>query len=110
MATFAELHCRRHNLPREHYARDVLSRCLYSHARFLAPLVAFVSPDHFDSDSDLVIGVGDLRRLDDLRHEFSAFAQHPENRGFLRRGLRLRISGARLHALVADTLPARNRP
>ena len=104
MATFAELHCRRYNLPRERYARDMLSRCLYPHARLLAPLVAMIDPDYFDPDTDFLNGVGDIRRVGELREEFSAFARHPENRGFLRHSLRLRVSGLKLRTIVSETM------
>ena len=109
--TFAEAYCLRHNIPTEDFAKVVLARTLYPHARLLAPLLRELNPDHFAADLDLVRGAGQLRRVRDFSNEAAEFAYHPANRGDSRRLLRLRISTQRLRQLMQETLHGTtNRP
>jgi hypothetical protein len=101
--TFAEAFCRRHALAPGEFEAAVLRGALYPMARVLRPLLA-LDRDYFAPDRDFVRGVGRLRTAADFMPEAEDFAQHPENRGLLRRRLRLRVSARRLHRLVEATL------
>lgn len=105
--TFAELYCEQHGLSIDAYARTVLRKTLYWHARPLAPLINFVSSEYFAPDRDFVEDVGRLRHY----HEFIGcgldFSHHPENRGFLRSVLRLRVSTEKMRVLAKSLLRAK---
>jgi hypothetical protein len=102
--TFAELFCEKHGLSAEKYERVVVGRALYPHARLLAPLVAFLWPQHFAADLDFVRSVARLRRYREFFFESEEFAHHPANRGFWRLTAHIRISSRKLRRMVRTTL------
>ena len=111
--TFIDLYCEQNRIDQADFARHVLGRVLYPHARLLAPILRTAWPDHFTADLDLVRSVALVRRMRDLSAEGDAFAYHPANVGALRHVLRLRASTTRLHRLVRATLhpePAHTPP
>lgn len=103
--TFGECFCAKHNIPRSEYARAVLARALYRRTRPFKWLLPLFTRDYFAADFDLIYGVEHLRRVRDFVPEAERFNEHPANRGWLRRTLCLRVSTARLKALIRETLP-----
>jgi hypothetical protein len=101
---FAALFCANHGLAPEAYERAMFQRCLYPHARFLAPLVRLLWPAHFTADLDFVRSVGRLRRFREFSYEAEEFAHHPANRGFWRQTANVRISSRALRRVVRATL------
>jgi len=111
LRTFGELFCERYHVPPESYAREMLRRTLYRRARMIAPAIRFFSPNFFDADLDFARGVGLIRRAEDLGGEVTEFHLHPRNRGFLRCGLKLRVSCQRVSSLVGAVMsPGRSAP
>ncbi|HEY1791281.1 MAG TPA: hypothetical protein VGG34_00050 [Opitutaceae bacterium] len=100
--TFAERYCAKHRLLPEEYEKAVLTRSLYPQARLLGPLLSLFRA-YFLSDREFVSGVGQISRLRDFDQEAFAYVGDPNNRGFLRQGLRLRVSVNRLYRVVHDT-------
>lgn len=96
--TFQEKFCRHFGVPPGRYATAVLHRTLYPHARGLFLLGA---RDAFATDRIFVAGVGRLTQRRGLAGEVQDFLHDPDNRGFWRRAVRLRVSVARMRALVA---------
>lgn len=103
-STFSELYCEKNGVSPEEFARSVLARTLYRRARPVAGILRFFSPNYFVADFDLIHGVAHLRRTRDFSVEAARFNEHPANRGFLRRWLRLRVSTHRLRYLIKETL------
>lgn len=101
--TFAEKFCAVRRIDPEKYEGAVLRLALRPLARWLLPVLALY-PGYFTADLELVRGVGRIHRLRDFESEAADFAHHPENRGFFRRRLLLRVSVQRLHRLVRTTL------
>ncbi|MFH1497481.1 MAG: hypothetical protein ABII82_06610 [Verrucomicrobiota bacterium] len=101
---FQARYCREHDLPPELYEKVVLRQSLYPHARWLAPLIRLLNPDHFAADLDFVRNVATLTRLRDYNVEVQEFVHHPANDGPLRRTFNLRVSTKRLRRLVKATL------
>jgi hypothetical protein len=101
--TFAERFCVRHNIPFSQYRDAVLKQSLYPAARLLWPLLNMI-PGHFMADREFISNVGSIKRLRDFDIEVFAYINDPNNRGFLRRGLKLRVSAARLNGLLWSTL------
>ena len=108
--TFAELYCEQRGISPENYAHEVLRETLYPHARFLAGLVRLLRSRHFAADIEFVADVGQIRRYRDYATESEGYAHHPENRGFLRAVLNVRISSRRMRRLVRTTLHATVSP
>lgn len=104
--TFAECFCAQHGITSEQFARAVFRRALYRRALPVAWFLGFLMHDYFAADFDFIHGVERLRRLRDFASEAERFNEHPTNRGWLRRRLRLRISTHRLKRLIRETLPS----
>lgn len=106
--TFAECFCAKHNIPREKYARVVLSRALYRRTHLVKWLLRVIRPDYFAADFDLIYNVENLSRVRDLALEIDRFNEHLSNHGWLRRAFYLRVSTNRLKAIIRETLPRRS--
>lgn len=102
--SFQALYCSRRGVSPERFRRHVLARSLYPHARLLAPLLAWVD-GHFQADYEFIDDVAHLERVELFHDAMDSYVGHFSNRGFLRRGLRLRISARRLWRLVSEVLP-----
>ena len=100
---FAEKFCAVRQIDPKQYEGAVLRLALRPAASWLRPVLALY-PGYFTADLELVRGVGRIRRLRDFEGEAADFAHHPENRGFFRRALLLRVSVQRLRRLVRTTL------
>jgi hypothetical protein len=101
LATFAEKFCARHNLVPEKYEEVAFKRALYPVARILRPLL-MLKADYLTADREFIQGVGRLTRLGSFQSNVDDYLYHPRNRGFLRRGLKLRVSVSRLSRMVQD--------
>ena len=101
--TFAEKYCAQNRISPEKFADTVLRQTLRPAGRVLRWLLVLI-PDYFAADLELINSVGRLKRMEGFDAEVMDFMYDPNNRGFLRRSLNLRISSRRLHALVRTTL------
>jgi hypothetical protein len=102
--SFAALYCQKHNLAPARFVEDVLAQALYPHAHVPFMLLTWLRPAYGVADLDFITGVGKLSRLHDFWAEADYYAHHPRNLGFLRQGLRLRVSARRLRTLMKETL------
>ena len=102
--TFAELYCEERGLSIDDYPKAVLKAGLYLHARPLAVLINLVHRDYFSPDRDFIEDVGRLRHYHDFIGCGLDFSHHPENRGFLRSALRIRVSTEKMRQLVKSHL------
>jgi len=100
-ATFAEKFCAKHHLPPEKYEKIALRCSLYPAARLLRPVLA-LKANHFAADHEFIRRVGRLTRLGGFEAEVHEFLYDPNNRGFLRRAFKLRVSARRLRRMVRD--------
>jgi hypothetical protein len=98
--TFADLYCERHGVPRPRYNAVVFRKALFPHARLLLVVVRSLSRLHFLADHEFVEDVGHIKGIADFSYPLGSYIEHPANRGFLRRVLRLRVSARRLLQLV----------
>jgi len=101
MATFAEKFCAKHAQPPEKYEEIVLRHSLYPAARLLQPGLV-LKANYFAADHAFIRRVGRLTRLGGFEAEVQDFLYDPNNRGFLRRELKLRVSARRLGRMVRD--------
>jgi hypothetical protein len=103
-STFAEKYCAQHGLAPEEFLEAAFRRSLYPHARLLRPLLA-LNFNYFAADREFIRGIGRLTRFRDFVTEVQDFRDDSNNRGFLRRVLRLRVSVTRARRLVQRTMP-----
>lgn len=107
MATFAELYCQEHGIPKERYVTSMFWRCLHRRTWLLVPVLKLYSRDYFSADCDLIRDVGRLIRADGLTEDLRDYHTHPRNIGFARHGLGFRISVRRVTREVHRLLPGR---
>jgi hypothetical protein len=101
--SFAERYCSAHGVGNRDFIESVLVHSLYPQARLLRPLLRLF-PYYFKPDREFIASVGGLRRMRDFDREVFAYVNDPDNRGFLRRVLRLRVSAGRLNGIMWSTL------
>ena len=98
---FRALFCERFNCPLSEYEERAFWKCLYWHARFLAPVIRLVKPDFFTEDFKYIRYLGDSTRLREVMEDRRNF--HDANRGnpiFLRMTFRIRVSGRKASRLA----------
>jgi len=106
----AELYCRARRIRPADYGRTLFREALYPHARPLAGLLAWLDRRHFAADHEFVQAIGHIRSVGDFALPMGAYIEHPANRDFLRRRLRLRISTRRVLDLVRAAFAAPGVP
>jgi len=102
--TFAERFCNHHRLQPEQYRRAMLQSCFHRRALIFLPFLSRISPGHFEADYELISVVGLMRNPESFNDEIRAFHDHPHNRRFLRRNLRLRVSVKRLRRVFGSLM------
>jgi hypothetical protein len=102
--SFQALYCDRWGVSPDRFRNDLLARTVYPHARLLAPLLRLMT-GHFQADYEFIDDVAHLERVELFHDAMDSYVGHFSNRGFLRRGLRLRISARRMWRIVSEVLP-----
>ncbi len=102
--TFGAMYCAQRKIEQADYERAVFNETLYPHAKLVAPVIRLLWPRHFVADHDFVQSVARLRRFREFFNESEDFAHHPENVGFSRVTLNLRVSSRRMRRLVREVL------
>ena len=75
-------------------------RCLHRRALPLAPFILLLNPRYFAADFNLVRRVGGLTCMSYLDEELDDFNRDRQNHRFVRRCLKIRLSGRRIcHAV-----------
>ncbi len=104
---FQLLACQRFNCPTSEYEERVFKKCLYWHARLLAPVLRRLKPDFFMEDFKLIRYLGastDLRdAIVDLMNFRNANLGKPS---FWRTTLKIRVSGRKASSLARRLLAA----
>jgi hypothetical protein len=101
--SFAERYCAKHGLADWQFVESALTNSLYVQAKILRPFLRLI-PGYFKADREFIASVGRIKRLRDFDMEAFAYVSDPDNRGFLRRTLRLRVSAAKLNGLIWGTM------
>jgi len=102
--TFLELYCSQHQIEPEDFPKVVFQHALHLHARPFVTLTTLLKRYHFAADYDFINNIGQLTRYRDFDLYMQGFSRHPQNCGFLRRGLRLRVSSRRLRFIIRDLI------
>ena len=97
---FLDRYCQRTDQRRSAFVTDVLHRTLYPHARPFTRLLEALDRQYFHPDYEFIEDISLMRRPADFSSAVRSYLEHPRNRSFLRRRLRLRISVRRMVELV----------
>ncbi len=103
MATqqFQVLVCQRFNCPPSQYEERVFRKCLYWHARLLAPVVRRVKPDFFAKDLKFIRYLGASSSMREAGVDLLNFRDvNLGNPSFWRTGLKIRVSGRKASSLA----------
>lgn len=101
--TLKKLFCERFNYRESRYETRALKRCLYPHARILAPIIWLVNKGFFAEDLKFIHGLGESTDLDEVRVELLDFQDFNfASRFRLRARLKLRVSGRKAHELAKN--------
>lgn len=82
----------------------MLQRSLYPSGKLVRFLVKKAEADLFAADREFIRRVGQLTGSVGLDAELRAYTADPENRRFLRRGLKMRVSGKKVSRLLRDVM------
>jgi hypothetical protein len=100
------LFCEHFNCPPSKYEKRALRKCLYLHARIIAPLLRWFSPGCFERDLVLIDYFGKAKNWQEVTDKVAALRyQDLTKPRFARNTLRIRISGRKANKLAAKLLP-----
>jgi hypothetical protein len=101
------LFCERYHCSPSEYEKRALRKCLYLHARILAPLLRLLNPGCFERDLVFIEYFGRAKNWEEVTTEIAAL--HDQDRfkpRFARSTLRFRVSGRKASKLAAKLFPA----
>ena len=98
---FKSLFCEKFGCPPARYEDRAFRKCLYWHALFLAPVIRLIRPDFFFEDFKFIRYLGDSLGVRDATVDIRNYGDvNRRNLGFLRTGLKIRVSGQKASRLV----------
>ncbi len=98
---FRALFCQAFNCPPSEYEERAFRKCLYWHARLVAPLLRPLSPHFFEEDFKFIRYLGASTGLRDANVDLLNFRDLNLGRPtFWRTSLKLRVSGRKASSLV----------
>jgi hypothetical protein len=101
------LFCERFGCSPSNYEQRALRKCLYPHAKIIAPLLHWIKPGCLERDLDFINYLGSAKNWQEVKAGFAALQyQDSTEPSFARNALRLRISGRKAAKLAAKLLPA----
>ena len=102
---FHDSFCEHFHVPPERYEQEILQRTLTPGARVLQGFLRLTDRNYFAVDREFIAAIGRLTRHGDFHAEAQDFHDHPDNRGYLRRALRLRVSATLMRGLIDQVWP-----
>jgi hypothetical protein len=107
---FRSLYCDKYLVSPQNYAKEVLGRVVYRHAKWPLKVLGTMAPSYLQADYDFIDSVGRIRRFSEYEQTVREYFDHPMNRNNpLRQNLLLRISTVKMRRLVRDVLPSQAR-
>jgi len=100
---FRSLFCERFQCASSDYEEKAFRKCLYFHARLLAPLIRRINPDFFFEDFKFIAYLGSSTGIREVSADVLNFNDaNRANRSLWRTGLRIRVSGRKATRLAYD--------
>ena len=98
---FQLLVCQRFHCPTSEYEERVFRKCLYWHARLLAPVVRRLNPDFFTEDFKFIRYLGESTSLRETNADLMNFRDANLGKpSFWRTTLKIRVSGRKANRLA----------
>lgn len=94
------LFCERFNCPASEFEKRALRKCLYLHARIIAPLLRWSNPACFERDLLFIHYFGNAKNLHEVAIEVQVLHEHDHQQPFGRNLLPIRISGQKANKLA----------
>ena len=102
-ATFKSLFCQKFGCPPAEYEERAFRKCLYWHARFLAPVIRTINRNFFLEDFKFIRYLGDSLDVREATVDLKNY--NDVNRGsgsWLRIELKIRVSGRKANRLLYE--------
>ena len=100
------LFCQRFHCDKAEFEERAFRKCLYWHARLLAPLLRWLRPGFFDKDMKFIRYLGAATDWAEAKVDINNFSLVNIGRPTLgRKDLRLRVSGRKASRLARELLP-----
>jgi hypothetical protein len=99
--SFRERFIRLYECRPEHYERRVLELCVHSKHAVLARLFFKIDKENFKTDLQLIRLLGAVTQYSEFKTELDAWRSSHPSKGYLRKKLRLRVSGKNLLRLAS---------
>lgn len=104
---FQLLFCQRFKCPASEYEARAFRKCLYWHARLLAPVLRMVKSDFFAADFKFIRYLGAATDLQEATVDLLNFRDTTlRNRGSWRTDLKIRVSGRKASRLAHELFAA----
>ena len=104
---FHLLFCQRLNCPTSVYEERVFRKCLYWHAKLLAPVMRMLKPSFFAEDFKFIRYLGAATNAQEAAVDLLNFRDvNLSKRGFWRNDLRIRVSGRKASRLAHELFAA----
>jgi hypothetical protein len=101
------LFCQRFHCDRAEFEERALRKCLYWHARLLAPLLRWLRPGYFDKDMKFIRYLGAATDWEEAKVDINNFYLVNIGKPTLgRQDFRLRVSGRKASRLARELFPA----
>lgn len=99
--------CRRFHCAADEFEDRAFRKCLYWHARLLAPLLQRLQPHFFDKDLQFIRYLGATTDWEEACIDINNFyLVNVGKPSFARRDLRLRVSGQKASRLARELFPS----
>lgn len=105
MPTFQDAYCARHQCSADAFRKRVFWQALPPHARVFGLLFGGRNSRYFAADRSFISSVGSAESLHQVLQEIRDYFMDPQNRGWLRHRVRIRVSSKRIQQLVREHLP-----
>ncbi|HLH52317.1 MAG TPA: hypothetical protein VKY92_01680 [Verrucomicrobiae bacterium] len=107
---FKTLFCERFGCLESRYETLALRRCLYAHAKVLAPIIMLTNRAFFADDLKFIRGLGYSIDMDEVRVELLDFQDFNfATRSRLRARLKLRVSGRKAQEIAQELFRGKPR-
>lgn len=99
--------CMKYVIPPERFDRAVFWRCVHERGSGIARVILFLYPGYFRRELQLIQQIGRYTEMSEVQGALQRYHKETQSDGgFIRRKLKVRLSGERLLRLAAELLMA----
>ncbi len=97
--------CEKFGCPESEYENKALQECLYPHAKLFAPIIRIFKRDLFAVDLEFLRALGEKSTRWEAQGHLLSFQSFNREDTYLRRKLKIRVSGQKAAILAAELIP-----